>query len=90
MKNVTAGNFRRLPDDKYKECESIPHLKLLDKPSKKEQRRKEIKNICFVVSLVWIISLTFMMQVIVENRASADICSAFLIVTAVLHVAGCR
>ncbi len=55
-----------------------------------KERRKEIKNICFVVSLVWIISLAFMMQVIVENRASADICSAFLIVTAVLHVAGCR
>jgi len=75
---------------KYKECESIPHLKLLDKPSEKRRRKKEIKNICFVVSLVWIISLAFMMQVIVENRAAADKCSVFLIITAVLHVAGCR
>lgn len=54
------------------------------------ERRKEIKNICFIVSLVWIISLAFMIQVIVENRAAADICSVFLMITAVLHVAGCR
>ena len=44
MKNVTVENFRRLPDDKYKECESIPtwnywtsHLKKSSAGRKKKE-----------------------------------------------------
>lgn len=63
MKNVTVENFRRLPDDEYKECESIPHMELLDKPSKKEQRRKEA---CPVISFAWLLGMEFMAQFIVQ------------------------
>ncbi len=90
MKDVTAGNFGRLPDDKYKECESIPHLKLLDKPAKKKRRRKEAKEACLAISFVWLLGMALMSQAVIENDAIADAYSIMLVITAVLQAAGCR
>lgn len=82
MKNVTARNFGTLPDDKYEECESIPYLKLLDKPAKKKRRRRELKETCLAMAL--------MSQAVIENDAIADAYSIMLVITAVLQAAGCR
>lgn len=90
MKNVTVGNFGRLPDDKYKECESIPRLKLLDKPSKKEQRRQEAKEACLVISFVWLLGMAFMAQFVVQQETIADIFSVMLLGAAGLQALGSR
>lgn len=75
---------------KYKECESVPQLKLLDKPSGKERRRREIKEACLVISFVWLLSMAFMAQIVVENGIIADIFSIMLLVTAALQAVGSR
>lgn len=90
MKNVTARNFGILPDDKYEECESIPHLKLLDKPAKKKRRKRELKETCLAISFVWILVMALMSQAVIENDAIADAYSIMLMITAVLQAAGCR
>lgn len=90
MKNVTARNFGILPDDKYEECESIPYLKLVDKPAKKKRRRRELKEACLAISFVWLLGMALMSQVVIENDAIADAYSIMLVITVVLQAAGCR
>lgn len=73
---------------KYKECESIPRLKLPDNPSRKKRRRKELKEACLTISFVWLLGMAFMAQAVIETDAIADIFSAMLIITAVMQAAG--
>lgn len=75
---------------KQAEAESKPYLRLLDKPSKKEQRRKGLKEDCLTISFVWIISMALMAQVVIENGTIADIFSVMLVITAVLQAIGNR
>ena len=75
---------------KYKECESIPRLKLLDKLLKKEQRRKEAKEACLVISFAWLIGMAFMAQFVVEQETIADIFSVMLLAAAGLQALGSR
>lgn len=75
---------------KYKECESIPYLKLLDKPAKKKRRKRELKEACLAISFVWILVMALMSQAVIENDAIADAYSIMLVITAVLQAAGCR
>ncbi len=90
MKNIISGNFGRLPDNKYKECESIPHLKLLDKPSKKKRCLREGKEACLVISFVWLLGMAFMAQFVIENGIIADIFSLMLLISAGLQTVGNR
>lgn len=75
---------------KNQECESIPYLKLLDKPAKKKRRRRKLKETCLAISFVWILVMALMSQAVIENDAIADAYSIMLVITAVLQAAGCR
>lgn len=74
---------------KNKEYESIPHLRLLDKPAKKKRRRKELKETCLAISIIWLLGMAFMAQFVVEQKTIADIFSAMLLIVAGLQAA-CR
>lgn len=69
-------------------CESVPYLKLLDRPEKKKRRRKEIKEACLAISFVWLLGMAFMAQFVVEQKTIADIFSAMLLIVAGLQAAG--
>ena len=73
---------------KNKEYESIPHLRLLDKPAKKKRRRKELKEACLAISFVWLLGMAFMAQFVVEQKTIANIFSAMLLTVAGLQAAG--
>lgn len=72
------------------ECRCVPHHKKMDKQYRisRVNRKKEWKEACRVIALVWTMFLAFAIQLVMPQGIMADTYSVFLFAVTVLQVLG--